>query len=61
MNRRLPNILNTLLDNIVACKDSDLREELNTAFDTVLLSVDEYDGLNTAMSVMLALIKHDDH
>ncbi|KAK5172391.1 hypothetical protein LTR04_006393 [Oleoguttula sp. CCFEE 6159] len=61
MNRRLPNILNTLLDNIVACKDSDLREELNTAFDTVLLSVDEYDGLNTAMSVMLALVKHDDH
>ncbi|TKA61965.1 hypothetical protein B0A49_11794, partial [Cryomyces minteri] len=61
MNRRLSNILNTLLDNIVVCKDSDLRDELNTAFDAVLLSVDEYDGLNTAMSVMLALVKHDDH
>ncbi|ORY10171.1 translational activator [Clohesyomyces aquaticus] len=60
MTRRLPNILNTIMDNIVACKDPELKLELETAFDTVLLSVDEYDGLNTAMSVMLALVKHDD-
>lgn len=61
MTRRLPNILNTLMDNVVACKDEDLRSELNTSFETVLMSVDEFDGLNTAMSVMLALVKHDDH
>ncbi|KAJ9659689.1 translational activator of GCN4 [Coniosporium apollinis] len=61
MTRRLPNILNALMDNIVTCKDEDLKSELDTAFDTVLLSVDEFDGLNTAMSVMLALVKHDDH
>ena len=61
MTRRLPNILNAIMDNIVSCKDEELRSELDTSFDTVLLSVDEFDGLNTAMNVMLALVKHDDH
>ncbi|SMR56256.1 unnamed protein product [Zymoseptoria tritici ST99CH_3D1] len=61
MTRRLPNILNSLMDNIVACKDDDLEAELSSSFDAILLSVDEYDGLNTMMSVMLALAKHDDH
>ncbi|KAG9777477.1 ARM repeat-containing protein, partial [Aureobasidium melanogenum] len=61
MTRRLPAILNGLADNIVSCKDEDLLHELDEAFDTVLASVDEFDGLNTAMSVMLAMVKHDDH
>jgi len=61
MTRRLSNILNSLMDSIVACKDDERREALEAAFDAVLLSVDEYDGLNTAMSVMLALVKHADH
>lgn len=61
MTRRLPTILNSLADNIVKCKDEELLEELDLAFDAVLSSVDEFDGLNTAMSVMLAMIKHDDH
>ncbi|KAH8727785.1 armadillo-type protein [Phaeosphaeriaceae sp. PMI808] len=60
MTRRLPNILNTIMDNIMVCKEDSLKAELETSFDTVLLSVDEYDGLNSAMSVMLALSKHDD-
>lgn len=60
MTRRLPAILNTIMDNVIACKDEELRSELEGAFDSVLLSVDEFDGLNTAMSVMLALAKHDD-
>ncbi|KAI5364301.1 Putative armadillo-like helical, translational activator Gcn1, TOG domain-containing protein [Septoria linicola] len=61
MTRKLPNILNALMDNIVACKSEDLKTELDTAFDTIILSVDEYDGLNTMMSVMLSLSKNDDH
>ncbi|KAF2147406.1 uncharacterized protein K452DRAFT_314567 [Aplosporella prunicola CBS 121167] len=61
MSRKLPHILNALMDNIVTCKDDELRAELDSSFDTVLVSVDEYDGLNTAMSVMLALAKNDDH
>ncbi|KAF2839489.1 translational activator [Patellaria atrata CBS 101060] len=61
MTRKLPNILNALMDNLVTCKDSELMAELDASFDAVLLSVDEYDGLNTAMSVMLVLAKHDDH
>ncbi|KAJ4375282.1 translational activator of GCN4 [Neocucurbitaria cava] len=60
MTRRLPNILNTIMDNIIASKDDELKSELESSFDKVLLSVDEFDGLNTAMSVMLALSKHDD-
>ena len=61
MTRRMPNILNGLMDSIITAKDEDTRKELEGSFDTVLLSVDEFDGLNTAMSVMLALSKNDDH
>ncbi|KAL8920378.1 MAG: hypothetical protein Q9172_004520 [Xanthocarpia lactea] len=61
MTRRLPVVLNTMMDSIVASKDEDLRSELEVSFDTILNAVDEYEGLNTAMSVMLALVKNDDH
>ncbi|KAF2747097.1 ARM repeat-containing protein [Sporormia fimetaria CBS 119925] len=60
MTRRLPAVLNTIMDNIISSKDADLKKELETAFETVLLSVDEYDGLNTAMSVMMPMVKHND-
>lgn len=61
MTRRLPSILNSLMDNIITCKDDELRADLESSFDTVLLSIDEFDGLNTAMSVLLALVKHENH
>ncbi|KAI0109299.1 translational activator GCN1 [Hypoxylon sp. NC0597] len=61
MNRRLPNIINSLMDSIVNTKDEELRAELENAFDTVVESIDEYDGLNTVMNVLLQLVKHDDH
>ncbi|KAF5652499.1 putative translation activator GCN1 [Fusarium sp. NRRL 25303] len=61
MNRRLPNIINSLMDNEINCNDDGLREELATSFDTVIQSIDEYDGLNTVMNVLLQLLKHEDH
>lgn len=61
MTRRLPVILNSLSDNLVSCQDDELKTELEGAFDAVLASVDEFDGLNAAMSVMLTMVKHDDH
>lgn len=61
MNRRLPNIINSLMDNINNCADNELREDLENSFDTVILSIDEYDGLNTVMNVLLQLMKHEDH
>ncbi|KAH7354038.1 translational activator GCN1 [Plectosphaerella cucumerina] len=61
MNRRLPNIINSLLDGIIQCQDDELRSDLETSFDTVVLSIDEYDGLNTVMNVLLQLTKHEDH
>lgn len=61
MTRRLPTIINSLMDNIIACKDDELRDDLESSLDTVLLSIDEYDGLNTTMSVLLGLIKHENH
>ena len=61
MTRRLPSILNALMDNLVSCKDDELRSDLEDSFDAILLSIDEFDGLNTAMSIMLGLVKHDDH
>ncbi|KAI1432708.1 armadillo-type protein [Xylaria sp. CBS 124048] len=61
MNRRLPNIINSLLDNIIDTKDENLQAELEESLDTVILSIDEYDGLNTVMNVLLQLTKNDDH
>ncbi|KAI9167300.1 eIF-2-alpha kinase activator GCN1 [Paramyrothecium foliicola] len=61
MNRRLPNIINSLLENEITCKDEDLRVELEASFDTVIQSIDDYDGLNTIMNVLLGLLKNDDH
>lgn len=61
MTRRLPAILNALMDNIVVCKNDALRSDLEDSFDAILLSVDEFDGLNTTMAVILALVKNDDH
>lgn len=61
MTRRLPIVLNTLADNEIAAKSPELVQDLEGAFDAVLQSVDDGQGLNTAMSVMLAMIKHEDH
>lgn len=61
MNRRLPGIINSLMDNIVNATDDELRDDLDKSFDTVILSIDEYDGLNTTMNVLLQLMKHEDH
>ena len=61
MTRRLPTVLNTLMDAVVISKDDASRSELEDSIDTILLSVDEFDGLNTAMSVMLSLVKNNDH
>lgn len=61
MNRRMPNIINSLMDNIINADKEELRADLENSFDMVVQSVDEYDGLNTVMNVLLALVKHDDH
>ncbi|PYI28244.1 ARM repeat-containing protein [Aspergillus indologenus CBS 114.80] len=61
MTRRLPTILNSLMDNIVSTTDEELRQELSSAFDTILVSVDENDGLNVMVNAMMTLLKHDDH
>ncbi|PFH62979.1 hypothetical protein XA68_10730 [Ophiocordyceps unilateralis] len=61
MNRRLPNIINSLMDNEIGCQEDNLRAELEASFDIVIQSIDEFDGLNTVMNVLLGLLKHDDH
>lgn len=61
MTKRLPSTLNTLMDNLVNCKNDELRSDLEEAFDAILAFVDEFDGLNTAMATMLGLVKNDDH
>ncbi|TRX91957.1 hypothetical protein FHL15_007054 [Xylaria flabelliformis] len=61
MNRRLPNIINSLIDNIIDAKDEELSNELEDSLDTVIQSIDEYDSLNTVMNVLLQLMKSDDH
>ncbi|KAG9251722.1 armadillo-type protein [Emericellopsis atlantica] len=61
MNRRLPNIINSLLDNEVSTTEEKLRDDLENSLDTVIQHIDEYDGLNIIMSVLLQSLKHDDH
>ncbi|KAH6610983.1 hypothetical protein Trco_001003 [Trichoderma cornu-damae] len=61
MNRRLPNIIQSLMENEINCSEEGLREELVASFDTVIQSIDEYDGLNTVMNVLIGLLKHEDH
>ncbi|KAH9883522.1 translational activator GCN1 [Xylariomycetidae sp. FL2044] len=61
MNRRLPNIINSLMDSIINAKDEELRNNIESSFDTVIQSIDEYDGLNTVMNVLIQLMKNDDH
>lgn len=61
LTRKLSHIINGLMDNIIKCNDAELALELNQSLDDVLLSVDEYDGLNTAMNVMIMLVKDEDH
>jgi len=61
MNRRLPNIVNSLMDNIINCTDDELRVDLDNSFDIVILSIDEFDGLNAVMNVLLQLTKNEDH
>ncbi|KAL1954209.1 hypothetical protein VTO42DRAFT_1527 [Malbranchea cinnamomea] len=61
ISRRLPTILNALVDNVITTKEDDLREELSDALDKILANVDEDEGLNTALVVMQGLLKHDDH
>ncbi|KAI1957719.1 translational activator of GCN4 [Ophidiomyces ophidiicola] len=61
LTRRLPTILNSLIDNSLSAKNEKLRPEIQNAFDAVLNSIDEFDGLNAAMNVMLTLMKHEDH
>ncbi|KAG5928579.1 hypothetical protein E4U42_000387 [Claviceps africana] len=61
MNRRLPGIINSLMENEITCDDEGLRADLEKSFDTVIQSIDEYDGLNTVMNVLLGLLKHEDH
>ncbi|MDA4132209.1 MAG: HEAT repeat domain-containing protein, partial [Thaumarchaeota archaeon] len=61
MNRRLPNIVNSMMDSIISCEQEELLEDLNSSFDIVLLSIDEYDGLNMVMNVLLQLIRSEDH
>ncbi|KAL1902844.1 translational activator of GCN4 [Sporothrix stenoceras] len=61
MNRRMPHIINSLMENIINCEEEELREDLDTSFDTVILSIDENDGLNTVMNTLLQLLRHEDH
>ena len=61
MTRRLPAILNALMDNLIVCEDNELQSDLEDSFDVILVSVDEFDGLNTAIGIMIALMKDNDH
>ena len=61
MTRRLTTIFNTFMDNIVVCEDSEVQSDLEESFDIILASVDQFDGLNTAMGIMVAFTKDNDH
>ncbi|KKA29998.1 hypothetical protein TD95_003828 [Thielaviopsis punctulata] len=61
MSRRLPNIINSLMDNIINCNNESLKDDLDNSFNIVILSIDDDDGLNTLMNTLLQLLKHEDY
>ncbi|KAI1005693.1 eIF-2-alpha kinase activator [Podosphaera aphanis] len=60
MTRRMPVILMALIESIVTCEIEETIADLDASLETVILSIDEFDGLNTVMSVLLNLTKHED-
>lgn len=60
LNRRLAHVMNALMDSMIMSADPEHIEALKASFHTVITSVDEFDGLNVMMDVMLKLCRHDD-
>ena len=60
--RRLSLIINTLIDAVIESKSEDeqSQEDIKTAFDNILLAIDDDDGVNPLMQQLLSLVKHED-
>lgn len=60
--RRLPLVLNTLVDAVIISQleTEKEQEEIKSAFDNVLLAIDDDDGVHPLMQQLLALLKHED-
>lgn len=54
--RRLPLIINTLITAVMEAESTELIE----AFDTILLSIEDDEGVHPLMQQILSLIKHED-
>lgn len=60
--RRLGLIINTLVNVVISVKSGpeEELEEINSAFDTILLAIDDDEGVHPLMQQILSLIKHED-
>lgn len=60
--RRLPLVLNTLVDAVLDSKldTEEAQEEIISAFDNVLLAIEEDEGVHPLMQQLLSLLKHED-
>ncbi|CUM67010.1 uncharacterized protein PRCAT00004698001 [Priceomyces carsonii] len=61
--RHLPLIINTLVDAIINAKSEpeEKQDEIRSALESVLLSIDSADGVNPLMQHLLSLAKHEDN
>lgn len=58
--RKLSLIINTLVDLIVSSPEED-QEDIKKALDTILVSINDQDGVNPLMQTLLLLTKHEDY
>ncbi|EPY51785.1 translation elongation regulator Gcn1 [Schizosaccharomyces cryophilus OY26] len=60
LNRRLPSILNALMESILVAKDDNL-QSLEEAVDTIVLSVKDQDGLTVLMAHLYSFTENEDY
>ncbi|ODV90703.1 hypothetical protein CANCADRAFT_51022 [Tortispora caseinolytica NRRL Y-17796] len=59
LSKKLTSIINALVDALIGKPDAETEEALSNAFDSVILAVDDSQGPNTLMQLLLGLARSD--
>ncbi|KAG0169361.1 translational activator of GCN4 [Apophysomyces sp. BC1015] len=60
LNRRLTTIISALVESSVIVTDEETREQLSNTIQTLLLSIDDEDGLDTLMTTLQEYVRDSD-
>ncbi len=59
--RKLSTIINALIDAILLEKDEEVKADIESSFDRILLSVDDEEGTHPLLKQLISIIKDDNH